>query len=467
MKKLKIKSLLVCLFGGILITACDFDFGEKVEDPFENIENQKIEILSGELFPFSASIQTTATHRLEKNGKLQAYLVSRVFNLTDFEGRKIEVEGFFKEEKMRPVFWVQSLKLLDAKVEIEEKTETRFATKKFTFLYPVTWNYTTAPNGTVYFTKKDDISRRVFLTFSIDDLLEDDKKLDFNVLIANLNGIKKLETLKNSQEKETLTLFSDTSNKKYTFIFTNSFDDFETKKAYFKLLQSFKEGELIVKQELEKERAIEAQKELEVLQKEQAIESLTKKAEEAEKKAAELKKEKKSESIFSRFLNKNREEDVIDNEITNDSLITGDLTDINKHRDFKNSKDDYDEIDEVIVKTSQNLENLSRDLNVGKFKNLINDKAYTYTSKAQGFTVKIPYGLWFVNYGKNVGLGMARHEVNDRSDATIWLLQVDKNFELKEVLEDDKLVIYKDKFKISGLPSDRNVMYSVLFSIKQ
>ena len=218
----------------VLLTAC---FGEQ-EDPFTRLPEEPTETIEGRVFPFSVSVSTQATHRLEKDGKLEAYLASKIVHLEDFEGREVSVEGVRRNAKMREVFWVESIKVKDVKRGVEGPKDLFFQTRTFGFTHPEGWEYTTAPDGTAHFIDREDASRRVFLTFSVQDLEKEDKSKDPNVLIANMVGIQ--ETSEDlGQNRRTITLISNLYDRKYVFLFTTRFEDFEKKTAFFKLLNSY------------------------------------------------------------------------------------------------------------------------------------------------------------------------------------------------------------------------------------
>ena len=233
-----------CLVIGISVMLFSCKLPEK-EDPFVRPPETELKTLFGEVFPFSVSVATSATHRLEKNNKLVAYLASEIVPLKQFEGQEVEMDGFFQKEKMREIFWVEGVRLINPELEksFPEKTEDRFITKKFTFLFPIHWGYSLSPDGIAYFLDKNDPARRVFLTFGVENITKEDKKQEPSVLIANLAGFKEISTDEFDRERQTITLFSNIYEQKYEFVFTSNFEEFEKKKSFFKLLNSFQEGE--------------------------------------------------------------------------------------------------------------------------------------------------------------------------------------------------------------------------------
>ena len=252
------------IFFGIFIVAAVLSacvLPEK-SDPFERLPESKIEVVRGTIFPFSVSISTRATHRLERDGKLVSYLASKIVNLDDFLNREVELEGFFRREKMREIFWAEKVRLLDIpESKISEKKETRFSTRKFSFKFPSNWEHSRSPDGTVYFLDKNDPARRVFFQFSAEKLDSNDKKIDPNVLISNLAGVKKISTDQFGRERQEITLFSNIFDRKYTLIFTANFEDFEKKKEFFRLLNSFVEGEKNVENAIENDKKVAAEEE--------------------------------------------------------------------------------------------------------------------------------------------------------------------------------------------------------------
>ena len=138
----------------LTLTACVLP---EQEDPFERLPEEHLETIEGKLFPFSVSVSTRATHRLERDGKLVGYLASDLVQLAEFEGQDVLLEGVWRNEKMRQIFWVEGIKVAVLAVKNEEETgPERFSTKKFTMLVPSNWEYSLAPNGVAYFLNKED-----------------------------------------------------------------------------------------------------------------------------------------------------------------------------------------------------------------------------------------------------------------------------------------------------------------------
>lgn len=427
---------------GILLSACVLP---ENEDPFERLPEDKIETIRGEIFPFSVSVSTRATHRLEKDEKLQAYLASKVVRLEDFEGRDVEVDGVFRTEKMRPIFWVEKIRLKDIeKKKEEEEKDLIFETKKFRFIYSKNWEYTTAPNGMAYFLNKTDLARRVFLTFSVEDISDEDKKLDPNILIANLAGTKDVTQDNLGREREKLILFSNLYEKKYTFIFTHTFEEFEKKKSFFKLLNSFVEGEANIQKIKDKELKELAEKEKEKLDEEAlAAEALSAQKEET-RKESEQEVVEKSGSILDKLFGKT-EESVEEKE----EAIT-----------------DTSQAESVVVKS-------------GEFENLIDEKAFSYQSVYYKFSMKVPYGFWFRNFGQNeeaiTEIGFSDQDFSRKSGAKFWLRILGDQTpptEVLEKIEGDRVILQiprseKSFFELSGPVEFRDVMWSIVQTIEK
>ncbi|NJP03796.1 hypothetical protein HC823_00765 [Candidatus Gracilibacteria bacterium] len=214
----------------LFLSGCDF--GQK-PDPFAQLPGEKLQSISGEIFPFDLSVSTRATHRLEADRKLVALLASDIVRLEDFEGKEVELEGVYRKEKMREIFWVHKIRVKNVIAPISELEYERFSTDKYTFTYPKTWEYTTATDGTVRFVEKSDEARRVFFTFGVGQIEHKDKSTDPNVLIANLAGVKKTKKDELDRDRQDIQLFSNISDRKYSFEFMSSFEEFEKRKNFF------------------------------------------------------------------------------------------------------------------------------------------------------------------------------------------------------------------------------------------
>jgi len=275
MKKTFFFGLLASL---LTLTACVLP--EK-EDPFERLPEENLETIEGKLYPFSVSVSTRATHRLERDNKLVGYLASDLVQLAEFEGQEVMLEGVWRNEKMRQIFWVEGIRVASLMTD-EEEEETgpqRFSTKKFTMLVPNTWEYSLAPNGVVYFLNKEDPARRVFLTFSVEDYSPESGIDNPNISMNGFTGMNESTTDENGKEREVITLYSNIDPKKYVFTATYFFDDFETKKSVFDLLQSFVEGEAAVQEVVIDEQKAKAEAEAEKLAASEAAKAVPEAAE--------------------------------------------------------------------------------------------------------------------------------------------------------------------------------------------
>lgn len=430
--------------GGVLLTAC---MVPEQEDPFTRLPEEQTQTLQGEVFPFSVSIPTRTTHRLEKDGKLVAFLASDIVRLDDFEEREVEVRGVFRNEKMRQIFWVEGIKLLDSDTQNpeEEKTHERFVTKTFTFLYPNMWEYSTAPNGTAYFLDKNDENRLVFLTFVVEDVRAQDVPEDPNVLIANMAGQKEILTDESGKRRERITLTSNLYNKKYTFTFTPSDENPDREKEFRRLMSSFVEGaenvDAAVKEDLRKA---------------------------AEREAAQARKE--AEAARMKELERQAEEDA-----TNAGVDTP-----------PNAPDETptptDEPEEPEIPAENEPEPDSPEPTPvpedGSYTNLIDENAFGYESSAWNFSIRVPYGFWFRNYGAMenalIRIGFSNEAFESARDVKFWMDIVETKNPVQTLQEDTLeggIVIdvprdEETQFRLYGPAQFRDAMRSIADSIE-
>ena len=415
----------------ITLSACVWP---KSEDPFERLPEEETIMLEGEIFPFSVSVATRATHRLEKDGKLQTYLASDVVQLGDFEGVDVMVEGVVRNEKMREILWVQSIKIAESEDKLEEVVDPLFHTKEIAFRHPASWVYTTAPNGVAYFSEESDANRMVFFTFGVENFSGNKSEIDPDIMISNLVGNKVVEKLEGGREREKITLYSNLFDQKYTFVFTSSLRDSEKRKAFQKLLSSFKEGTDKVKEALKEVQQEQAQIELEKVQ--------------------ALKEEEKDPEPEVR--NPEPEEKV----------------------SFLDKLFGNDEEDPESEARSPEPEGEQVKVEGGDFENVVNEKAFHYKSQYYGFEMDVPWGYWFQNFGPGEGklalIGFADNEIaGDKGAVDFWLEIVsdaDNTLETKETSDGDMMHLWfshKDGqyFHFYGPASFRDVMKSVELSV--
>jgi len=439
------KAFVWILLSGLFLTACVWP--EK-EDPFERLPTEKIETLEGTLFPFSVSIATQITHRLEKDQKLQAYLASDVLRLEDFEGHEVEVDGFWKEMKMRKVFWVEALRVKDLK--IPDKTTTPedmiFETKRFLFTFPADWEYTTSPNGVAYFLSKNDPERRVFLTFEVNEIKKDDEALEPNILITNMAGTKTITQDNLNRDRETITLLSNKYKTKYTFIFTNSSEDFETKKDFLNLLNSFIEGSDAITEYKRAQQQKLAEKEKQKLEALNKATEMIAKEKEAQREAQEqLTQKDEKTGFFDKFFEKK------DEPVSDDRPIEA--------KEEPKTK--------VTTKTKEPKKS---------FNNLIDNRAFSYNSKYYGLSFKIPYGYWYQNFGPEkraiTAIGFADHAFLGKGDINFWLRLKSGSIDHESQTTENGLtkILYprngNSHFEFTGPIKYNDAMWSVLKSIE-
>ncbi len=434
------KRLVVFFAASLLLTGCF----EK-EDPFVRLPEEETTTLSGEVFPFSVSVATNATHRLESNNKLVAYLASEIVELKEFEGQEVEVDGVLRSEKMREILWVDAVRLVGVEPEAPEAiTEERFITKRFTFVFPIDWEYSLSPDGTAYFLDKNDPARRVFLTFSVKDVTKADRNKNPNTLIANLAGIENSSTDEFNRERQNVTLFSNLyEDVKYEFLFTHSFEEFEKKKAFFKLLNSFIEGEenvIAVKKDQQKKLAAKEAAKLKKIKIEAANAQAAEKTLEGEKESEEKEAPEPTAEISK----------------TPDSpaVPTAKMTPPSEGK----------KVDVVVSATQKDYTNLN------------DARSFTYTNEYFNFVLKVPYGYWFRNFGEGENnitqIGFGQRKLTDASKVDFWIhivktdTPVAKTSE-RQIRDDIEVTWPRDgqtAFVAKGPLNQRNAILSVLSS---
>jgi len=472
---IKKKFIFVFFISTVVLTACIFP--EK-EDPFEKLTKEELKTISGKIFPFSVSVSTRATHRLEKDGKLVSYIASKIVNLDDFLGRQVEVDGLFRKEKMRELFWVESIRVINLPTDIpeEEKKDQRFYTKKFSFIFPNEWEYTTSPDGILHFVAKNDQARRVFLKFSVEDLQKEDKKNDPNILISNLAGIKKLSNDNLDKEYQEIILFSNIFPKKYKFIFNASFEEFEKKKSFFKLLNTFIEGESNVKNAIEEDQKKEAEKEAEKIKLLQEKESQEKEIQDLLEKTKEKNENTNKAFIKKLFTDEDEKKSTDETEkiLEQEEPLSEKIEEITPEKILEKTE----KKDIPISKTPEISENNQAKFITGNYKNLIDNRAFFYESAFYKFSMKIPYGFWFRNFGASPGyiatIGFSNEQFLEKNSAKFRLeivssTNVPQNF--SEKLDGEKIIMEFPRssnsfFRFSGHKSFRDAMMSIYATIQ-
>jgi hypothetical protein len=254
-------------------------------------------------------------------------------------------------------------------------------------------------------------------------------------VIANMAGNKVSSTFDSGQVRQKITLFSNLfENKKYVFVFNNNSEDFSRKKDFFKLLNSFIEGEENVQIAHEEELKKMAEAEVKLVQEDE-------KNKETEA-AKEEYSEKEEGSIISRIFGSDDEKE----KQTIDSIAK------------------EEEHTEIILNN--------------EFRNLIDDKAFYYESSYYKFSMKVPYGLWFKNFGQNedyiAQIGFAEHEVDSRANSSFLLNIISSDLPINEFMETqdgENLVIKfprndKSYYELRGSIDYRDYMRSVQSTIE-
>lgn len=433
------KSIVLGLGCALLaLTACVLP---EREDPFERLPEESLEVIEGKLFPFSVSVSTRATHRLEREGKLVGYLSSDLVQLAEFEGQDVQLEGVWRNEKMRQIFWVEGIKVKTLEAAEDEDGPQRFTTKRFTMQFPSTWEYSLAPNGVAYFLNKEDPNRRVFLTFAVENYSPEAEEIVTNIAMNGFQGVKEFTTDENGKERETVTLFSNLDNKKYVFTATYFFDDFDTKKSVFDLLQSFVEGETAVQEVIITEQKAKA-------------------AEEAERLAlAEAAAKANAEAVQPEETSLEKTKDLLTD------LFTGEETE-------ESPAEEAPEVEPVPEPEPTVVAS-------GDYTNLIDNRAYNYESGSLGFALKVPFGHWYRSFGGLNGslasIGVSNAPVNGTADVKMWVKVLSKDQpaqDTTELISNGQITLIKKRdgasvFEISGPLEFRDVLWSMAESITQ
>lgn len=457
---MKKSTLLALALVVTVLTACMLP---KSEDPFERLPEENLETIAGKLFPFSVSVATRATHRLEQDGKLVGYLASDLVQLAEFEGQEVILEGVWRNEKMRQIFWVEGIKVasLMENEDPENEEPQRFTTKKFTMLVPPEWEYSLAPNGVAYFLNKEDPARRVFLTFAVEDYSPESGEIVPNITMNGFQGMKEVTTDESGKEREIITLFSNIEPKKYVFTATYFFDDFEIKTKVFEVLQSFVEGEDAVQEVVIAEQKAKAE------------------AEAAKLAAAEAAAEEQAESEAEAMLEENEEEtSAVDR-------ARGLLGGLLNSGDDEENETDPSPAAEIESETESNTdasvsapsEDASTVVENTDYTNLIDDRAFNYESNL-GFTLQVPYGNWFRNFGAYDGalaaIGVAKNPVETPSDVQMWVrvLPKDQPTEgITELITGAGVTLLKRRdentiYELTGPVAERDTLWSIADSIR-
>jgi len=428
---------------GLLLTACVIP---SEEDPFERIPEEKIITISGEVFPFDVAVATSATHRVERDGKLVAYVASDVVLLNSFEGEEVEFDGFIRQEKMREIFWVQKVRI--QKTDIVEVAypplDNIYESRNIAFEYPPNWSVSQAPDGVAYFSTDTNSVRSVFMTFSIETAK---KSLnDPNILISNLTGIKRIEQDENGKEREMVELYGNTSKNVYKFILTREKDEYDKKKEFLEILNSIVEGEIAISE-----------------LKRQQLKELAKR--EAEKIEA-----KKVEEIQAKLeIPVEYEPPVIEKKSGN---FVNSLKNLFTRVESGAPIDDVGLVQELLVDENSNNVKIKAEV----FKNLIDQRAFYYESHHYGFSMWSPYGYWFKNFGPSdtaiTEIGFAPYAIAEKSQAVFILKVLEGVIQSNETETNGSILIQrmaegKDKyFELSGSSQHRDAMKSIEAKLK-
>lgn len=448
------------IFLALGISACMLPLEkEENENFFEKGVQREIITLDGEIYPFSVSISTRATHRLANiDGKLIAYLYSEIVDLESFENRIVEVDGYWQRENMQEVFYVEAIRLQNTSLEEveEEPLPRRFETRRFTFTFPPDWEYSLAPDGVAHFLDKKDQNRTVFLMFSVEDLNREDFQKEPNISVSGMMGVREITSPSDHQERQVVDMFSNVYDKKYHFVFMG---DEEEKQDFLQMMNSFVEGEEQVKNVIEREKRMLAEREASKLE------------------AQALAQEQNPEDEKSEDLKKGEEEtgdaDFLEDSFPEDQG-TGDVREIAQKYLLEKDLDEPSSETNVPSLTEEERQAiLSRE-----FTNLIDENAFLYRSDYYSLSLKVPFGYWFRNFGPQEGtifsIGFADNEISQKKEVDFWLHGIASpapEKEFQEFFENGNLVItfprdHTSHFRWEGPVSFRDAMQSILLSIE-
>lgn len=213
-------------------------------DPMAALEEPTLQTLEGVVLPFSVSVPTAATHRLEADGKLIAYLASSAVPLQESENTSVELTGRFRPEKMRRIFWVEAVTTpeLPLPTKTPPPTEQHYTGDGYQFTVPADWRWSPSPEGIAYFFQAEDELKKVFLSFERRAITSPDTPAQSQ--IGSLPAIKTVVLEANGTERQEVILRSQASpGQEYRFWFTSAAEDYSRKRAFAALLNTFLEGE--------------------------------------------------------------------------------------------------------------------------------------------------------------------------------------------------------------------------------
>lgn len=373
-----------------LVVGCDWKPETVPENPFVNVQPNEIETLTGKLFPFSASIATSATHRMEKNGRLVGYIASPVVDLRVFEGDEVEVEGIWRSEGRQEIFWVESIILAETNLEsVTSSAPVRFLGDNFTFTYPYNWEVNQDINGRVNVYKMDGAVRELMMTITPSDFSTEAERLEANMDLNGLAAHREISVDERGRDLETMTVYSFDGLKQYVFESSYAFDDNEKRQEIAGVLNTFVEGRENVQAVIEKDRLEAAQK-----MAERAAERKAETEKRLRAKAEELKVEDKS------FL-----EGLFDKEDSDPTLVT-------------------ESVEESDLTSPVVAEDLTFNA-LDSFTNTIDDRGHIYNNPIYGAKIFVPYTFWYRSFGPGedsiLEFGTGRSEITSQSDSEILL----------------------------------------------
>ena len=431
------KKLIAVFTCALFIAGCVQD------DPFAPLAEEPRETLIGEVLPFDLSVSTIATHRLEHEEKLVALLASTIVPLDEFIGQEVSVTGFRRAEKMREIFIVDEIHLLDEALlgQGDASKLERFSTNNFSFVFPSNWQYSTSPDGTMHFTDKNDAGGRVFLMFTVTGLEKRDAKIKPNVSLGNFKGTKNVMGDELGREIQEIILFSNNTKKKYKFNFTANFEAFDTKKAFYQLLNSFVEGEVAVRAAEDDDRRLQAEAEAQRLKIIKGAEPKVIAEDVVEEETEEA--EEESDGFFKKLFSDKKEKIDTDAALRDTAAAAAD----------RPLLDDYTNL-------------------------ITGDKFFPFSSNSMKLSFKSPWGYWFKNVGPTepfpFQFGFAKHDLVGKDDADFLFEIVPSERPVESPRErtvDGELYIEWARndvsfFRLHGAEDHRDAMRSIQATVK-
>lgn len=183
---IKIITLGVVIFG---LVACGSGQNKtkKITTQLPKLNEPQILTKEGLVTKIPSQVNTLATHRLEFEGQLSAFLASESVDLDLFVGDTVSLKGQSVIDKMRSIFYIEEIELQKTNRDIFTAVMNKklYRNTHFSFLYPEKWAYWGVDGSQLYFYEKNDPLQKVIFTFAItNDILEQKLNAEFAGLPA-------------------------------------------------------------------------------------------------------------------------------------------------------------------------------------------------------------------------------------------------------------------------------------------